>query len=74
MTSIEWLYAELAKNNNSNDSIKERIYRQAQIWKDAKEMHKQEILNAFSRGAAEGLFGDGASNKEQYYNETYKKD
>jgi hypothetical protein len=37
------------------------------------EMEKQQIIDAFSRGAAEGLFGDGASNKEQYYNETYKQ-
>lgn len=37
-------------------------------------MEKQQILDAFSRGAAEGLFGDGASNKEKYYNETYKQD
>jgi hypothetical protein len=50
MTSIEWLYDELAKNNNSNDSIKERIYKQSQIWKDAKEMHKQEMKIQFGKG------------------------
>ena len=49
-TSIEWLYAELAKNNNSNDSIKERIYKQSQIWKDAKEMHYKELMDSMQRG------------------------
>jgi hypothetical protein len=74
MTSIEWLYAELAKNNNSNDSIKERIYRQAQIWKDAKEMHKQEIIDAYmarmditDKEAVAKIIG------EEYYNKTFKK-
>ena len=74
MTSIEWLYAELAKNNNSNDSIKERIYRQAQIWKDAKERHKQEIIDAYmdrmdvtNKEAVAKIIG------EEYYNETFKK-
>jgi len=62
MTSIEWLYAELAKNNNSNDSIKERIYRQAQIWKDAKEMHKQEIIDAH----ISGYDSSGESAKDYY--------
>jgi len=73
MTSIEWLYAELAKNNNSNDSIKERIYKQSQIWKDAKEMHKQEIIDAVGVGSQfdrDYLYGyhDKA---EQYYKETF---
>jgi hypothetical protein len=76
MTSIEWLYAELAKNNNSNDSIKERIYRQAQIWKDAKEMHKQETFVGKgsdehkyyeqSRGINVNSFQSEAPKKEEY--------
>ena len=65
MTSIEWLYAELAKNNNSNDSIKERISRQAQIWKDAKEMHKQQIIDAWN-----DVYGN-IKDAEQYYQETF---
>ena len=78
MTSIEWLYTELAKNNNSNDSIKERIYRQAQIWKDAKEMHKKEIIDAFDEGQEyEYQYHINNASKfdsETYYQETFKKD
>ena len=73
MTSIEWLYAELAKNNNSNDSIKERIYKQSQIWKEAKEMHKQEIMDAYidrmdctSKEEMRRILGG------QYYQETFR--
>ena len=64
MTAVEWLKEKYISQNCSLTIID---------FDKAKEMHKQEILNAFSRGAAEGLSGDGASNKEQYYNETYKK-
>jgi hypothetical protein len=74
-TSIEWLYDELAKNNNSNDSIKDRIYKQSQIWKDAKEMHRKEILDAYM---ARMDITDKEYFKQiigvQYYNETFKKD
>jgi hypothetical protein len=75
MTSIEWLYAELANNNNSNDSIKERIYRQAQIWKDAKEMHKQEIIDAWNGGDYAYFYsketGRDFADGTEYYNETF---
>jgi hypothetical protein len=70
-TSIEWLYAELAKNNNSNDSIKERIYRQAQIWKDAKEMHRNEIVNSYVKGQALGFDDNPNYMAEQYYEQTF---
>jgi len=73
MTSIEWLYAELAKNNNSNNSIKERIYRQAQIWKDAKEMHKQEIVTAFYEGQ-EYEYQYHINNAPKFDSETYYKE
>jgi hypothetical protein len=68
MTSIEWLKDWMSKNQYfiGNDLL--------EVFEQAKQMHKQEIIDAFSRGAAEGLFGEGASNKEQYYQETFKKD
>jgi hypothetical protein len=30
-TAVEWLYSELSKNNNSNDSIESRIYKEMEI-------------------------------------------
>jgi hypothetical protein len=41
--------------------------------KQAKEMEKQQILAAFEEGANDGYYGEGSSNKEKYYNETYGK-
>ena len=45
MTAVEWLYKELALNNNSIDSIKERIYKESEIWKQAKAMEKEQIYS-----------------------------
>ena len=64
-TSIEWLIEKLGWNNRS-DAIN-------RIVDEAKEMHKQEILDAFSEGASDGFYGEGSSNKEKYYQETFKK-
>jgi hypothetical protein len=69
MTSIEWLENKL---NNvkptefcSIETIKEWV-------EQAKEMHKQEIINAWSDGACGGQFTTTPDTPEQYYQETYK--
>jgi hypothetical protein len=75
-TAVEWLYKELALNNNSIDSIKERIYKESEIWKQAKAMHKEEIIDSFGVGCqveASRLIGYHKM-AEQYYNEIYGKD
>jgi len=55
----------------------------AQVWLDVKELHKEEIKNAYNAGYREGEH-DGVAlsgnendisnydNAEQYYNETFK--
>ena len=35
-------------------------------------MEKQQIIDAFDEGSDDGFYGFGDSNKEKYYNETYK--
>jgi len=64
MTSIEWL-AEMASKMG---------YVSVDIIEQAKEMHKAEILDAFEEGSSDGFYGWGSSNKEKYYQETFKKD
>ena len=66
-TSIEWLKERLKYRFLNNDT-------EESIFEQAKEMHKQEIKDAFTQGAEDGFYGDGSSNKEQYYQETFKKD
>jgi hypothetical protein len=69
MTSIEWL-EEKAKEFAIDLDLLNYI-------EQAKEMHKQEIINAFDNGE-DNIDNDGCSisrnGKEQYYNETFKKD
>ena len=42
--------------------------------KQAKEMHKQEIIDAFKKGQALGFDDNPNYMAEQYYKETFKKD
>jgi len=68
MTSIEWLIKELyTEMNMSGDG---RVL--DEILEEAKEMHKQEIIDAWKDGAyGGGQFTTTFDNGEQYYNETY---
>jgi HEPN domain-containing protein len=73
-TAVEWLYSELFKNNISNDSIKSRIYKESEIWKQAKQMEKEQIKNSYLDGDSNGCGCYDWSTEEQaedYYNETY---
>ena len=71
MTAIEWLYDELSKNNNSTDSVIDRINKQLQIWKQAKEMEKVRTL-LFAEEYDEYVFRGGSATAERYYEETFK--
>ena len=74
MTAVEWLYNELTKVWYDVNSSKE-------LLEQAKEMEKQQIIEAFDEGKSDGyktarewdemvIF----SNSEQYYQQTYKED
>jgi hypothetical protein len=63
MTSIEWLWEQIPFEFTSKRSAFE-------IFEQAKEMHKQEIKNAYS----EDSFPCSDEEYEQYYQETFKKD
>jgi hypothetical protein len=67
-TAVEWLANELyEKFEMRGDGL---LY--DDILKQAKEMEKQQIIDAYASGYIDGV----AQNKitaEQYYNETYKK-
>jgi hypothetical protein len=71
MTSIEWLIEEMLSKGFFKESV--TLTNIDHLQYKAEEMHKEEILNAFSEGASDGFYGWGSSNKEQYYNETFKK-
>ena len=68
-TAVEWLYSELSKNNISNDSIKSRIYKESEIWKQAKKMEKEQNEYFFNCGRQYQLTGEETF--KQVHNETY---
>lgn len=69
-TAIEWLYNELSKNNTSTYSVIQKINKESSIWQQAKEMEKEQIIDAYY-GKINGVFGYREEG-EQYYNQTYK--
>ena len=76
-TAVEWLYNELSKNNTSTDSVIERINKESSIWEQAKQIEKEQIVEAFYQGACQESDTHGAQNldmkdAENYYNETFK--
>ena len=62
MTSIEWLMKDLLEKG----IISKYDYENMPSFDEAKEMHKQEIIEAYCNG--NDLIG-----AEQYYQETFKK-
>ena len=63
-TAVEWFYQRILAKD-----IKE-------VFEQAKEMEKEQIMKAVDRGFDEGsLFPEDITlnNAEQYYNETYNK-
>jgi hypothetical protein len=64
MTAVEWLIDELTDNGI------EYLDLAYEIIKQAKEMEKQQIVDAYIEGYSSNL---NAGDSEQYYNETYKK-
>ena len=60
MTAVEWLEKELMKIPFVNPK---------EVIEQAKEMEKQQIIDAFKNGDCNGTFE--TINAEQYYNETY---
>jgi hypothetical protein len=68
-TAIEWLYNELSKNNTSTDSVIQKINKESSIWEQAKQIEKDQIVNAFEQGI-EFAF---PTNGSYYYNQTFNQ-
>ena len=67
MTAVEWLYERLERMipRTSIYNMDKEDY-----FKQAKEMEKQQIIDAFNNGYYQETIGYNAS--EQYYNEKFK--
>jgi len=68
-TAVEWYNEEINKLNVGNDA---RVFI-AKLFELAKEMEKEQIIEAFNDGVNDECIG-GNKTTEQYYNETYKSE
>lgn len=64
MTAVEWLMEQLFELRNPT-------LNQIEIMNQAKEMEKQQIIDAFEEGYGSGYRDNGKLGSE-YYNETFK--
>jgi hypothetical protein len=66
-TAVEWLQSEWQKKD-IDISIRD-------LWKQAKEMEKEQILNAHNHGEYNSQFMDALDDIDsiEYYNKTYTK-
>ena len=65
-TAVEWLIEELRGAHVKGDFIFNGVIT-SELIEQAKEMEKEQMIQASCCG------GDGESEAEQYYNETFKK-
>ena len=66
-TAVSWLLKELAKNMNFVPMV--HWHSIGELIKEAKEMEKQQIIEAYSNNGWNDE--DQRANAEQYYNQTY---
>ena len=67
-TAVDFLYKNLIENPLSNNDV---IYN-IRILQQAKEMEKEQIIDAYSNGDINGIM-ESEKKAERYYKETFKK-
>jgi hypothetical protein len=72
-TSIEWFIENLLGNGLLR-LTKEDHNLYSKLRDKAKEMHKQEIMNAYNQGASDAYPNGSYIEGNAYYQETFKKD
>jgi len=74
-TAVEWLEDELLKNIMTPCSFKEQKNKELKLWEQAKEMEKEQIIDAFCEDNYEFKgYRQISLSGEQYYNETFKSE
>jgi len=68
-TAVEWLYKNLLDNPMSNEDV---IYN-INVLEKAKEMEKQQIIDAYEAAMETDIYNTPLKVGKQYYDETYNK-
>ena len=69
-TAVEWLEDELAKNIKQIVEQRDYILIES-LFKQAKQMEKEQIIDAYNDGIEYEISIYSTKDAEQYYNETY---
>lgn len=75
-TAVDWLFDELMKNFAMNYSIAKQINREAQIWAQAKQMMREQIVKAYVEGinlVPCDVNSTDELDAEKYYHKTFGK-
>jgi hypothetical protein len=72
-TAVEWLYEKIKSNIDAEDGSMYMNWLHDDTFQQAKEMEKQQIIEAFKRGTINEMNGIEEIGSEQYYNETFNK-
>ncbi len=70
MTAVEWLVDQMLKQGYFVNNKTLTYTMLDHLQQQAKEMEKQQIIDAYVEGGRKG-FNEFADDYEQYYNETY---
>ena len=77
-TSVEWLIEQLSiygdKAFNKEITLGEYHIKKNELIEQAKEIHKQEIMNAYNQGASDAYPNGSYIEGNAYYQETFEKD
>jgi hypothetical protein len=68
LTAVEWLEEQFIKVNHLTEN--EWI----ELFNQAKEIEKQQIIDAYQQGGFNDAYFRNPLSKEQYYNETYNNE
>lgn len=68
ITAVEWLYQEIIKK-----SVNDQSHNVLGIFKQAKEMEKQQIIDAYETAMETDIYNEPLKVGKQYYNQTYNK-
>lgn len=74
-TAVEWVFEQIKLSSKKTDNINNDHLFFYRMLEQAKQMEKQQIVDAYGQGTADeaGEILDVTKDAEQYYNETHGK-
>jgi hypothetical protein len=76
-TAVEWLYNKMLYIDNEYDmkliTKSEYQFKRRDIIEQAKEIEKEQIIDAYKTGNEEDIYYNPSKDSKQYYNEKFNK-